>query len=347
MKRWALDYLACPVTGGALQLVDEVGTTDDISSGSLVSAEGRRYPIVDGVPRFAVIPGRATQSAESVESFGFEWNTLNFDLFRSNWVEHVVERNFGTPDFFRDKVVLDCGAGSGMHSRWMLDAGAKRVISLELSETVDGIMRSNLAPHADRNVIVQCDIANPPVRRGIFDVVYCINVIQHTADPAVTTRNLYGLLAPGQSLHVNYYRMPEPWWQQLRLVSAEGFRRAFTARLPKPVLLNLIRLAALGTYVPGLDRLVLQVLICGEVPAGPSFRTRRYRQTVLNTYDWFGSHHFQRHYRCVELISLFKQAGIPLDLIPNLEEVMRLARPGMAFRCVGGSGAPTPRPDSP
>lgn len=335
MKHWALDYLSCPVTRSELQLVDPTVAGDEIVAGELVSREGRRYAIREGVPRFAVIPGQETQSAESVESFGFEWNTLNFDMFHANWLEHVVQRNFGSPDFFKDKVVLDCGAGSGMHSRWMIEAGAARVISLELSNTVDGIMRSNLAPNSDRNLIVQCDIASPPVRKGCFDVVYCINVVQHTADPANTTRNLYALLDEGQQLYINYYRMPEAPWKQLRLISAEAFRRGVTARLPKSLLLFLIRLAALGTYVPVLDRVVMQALICGEVPDGPQFRKRRYRQTVLNTYDWFGSHEFQRHYRCFELLELFSRAGIRLDQIPNLEQVMRLALPGMAFRCIG------------
>lgn len=336
MRHWALDYLACPVTHGPLRLVDPRIENEEIVSGGLVSPEGRRYDIVDGVPRFAVLPGVDTQSGESVESFAFEWNTLNLDLFHANWRQHVAERNFGGTDYLKGKVILDCGAGSGMHSRWMIEAGAARVISLELSNTVDGIMRRNLRGLSDRNLVIQCDIANPPVRRGAFDVVYCINVVQHTRDPAATTRNLYALLGPGQELFVNYYRMPEQWWNQLRVTAAEGFRRKLTARVPKALLLNLIRLAALATFVPLLDRLALQFLICGEVPRGPRFRRRRYRQAVLNTYDWFGSHAYQHHYRCFELLGLFEEAGIDYARIPNLERVIRLAQPGLAFRCVGG-----------
>jgi 2-polyprenyl-3-methyl-5-hydroxy-6-metoxy-1,4-benzoquinol methylase len=339
MKHWALDFLGCPITSSPLRLVDPRVTGDEIVAGHLVSPEGRRYEIIDGVPRFAVVENLETQSAKSVESFGFEWNTLNFDLFHANWMEHIVVRNFESPQFFRGKVVLDCGSGSGMHSRWMIEAGAARVISLELSSTVDGIMRKNLSSYSDRNLIVQCDIANPPVQKGKFDVLYCMNVIQHTKDPAVTTRNLYRLVGDGQELYINYYRMPEAWWKQLRIILGESFRRNFTAKLPKAVLLNLIRAASLATYVPLLDRIALQFLICGEVPPGPQFRARRYRQTVLNTYDWFGSHDFQYHYRCWELLSLFAKAEIKYDRIPNLEQVMRLALPGLAFRFVGDGGA--------
>src|SRR5688572_17884032 len=70
MKTWALDYLACPVTGARLELTDASMDGDEIVRGTLVSPQGRRYPIVNGVPRFAQIEGLDTQSAESVESFG-------------------------------------------------------------------------------------------------------------------------------------------------------------------------------------------------------------------------------------------------------------------------------------
>ena len=342
MRDWALDYLACPVTRGPLRLVDSRIENNEIVAGGLVSPEGRRYEIRDGVPRFVVLPGMETQGTESVASFGFEWNTLNLDLFHANWLAHIAKRNFGGIEYLKGKTILDCGAGSGMHSRWMIEAGAARVISLELSGTVDGIMRKNLAGFSDRNLVVQCDIANPPIRREAFELVYCINVVQHTQDPAKTTGNLYRLLGPGQELYINYYRMPEQWWNQLRVTAAEAFRRKFTARLPKALLLNLIRLACLTTYVPLLDRLALQVLICGEVPPGANFRQRRYRQAVLNTYDWFGSHAYQHHYRCYELLGLFEQAGIAYHQIPNIEEVIRLAQPGLAFRCLGeGTASPT------
>jgi len=335
MKSWALDYLACPVTNGWLHLVDAEINGDDIISGKLISPEGRSYEILNGVPRFSYVVGSNMQTTSSVESFGFEWNTLNFDLFYANWMEHIVKRNFGSTDFFKNKIVLDCGAGSGMHSRWMIEAGAARVISLELSNTVDNIMRTNLAPYSERNLIVQCDIANPPIKKGVVDLIYCINVVQHTKDPVNTTHNLYSLLQEGNELYINYYRMPEDWWGQLRIKMGELFRRKITAKLPKGVLLNLIRMFALTTYLPLLDKIALQFLICGEVPEGEGYKTRRYRQTVLNTYDWFGSHDFQYHYHCSELLTLFTKAGIKLELIPNLETVISQALPGMAFKFVG------------
>lgn len=334
MKSWALEYLACPVSNSALLLVATKTDGDEIIEGYLTSQEGRRYEIIDGVPRFSAIADISVQTASSVESFGYEWNTLNFDLFHTNWIEHIVKRNFGTTDFFKGKIILDCGAGSGMHSRWMIEAGAKRVISLELSNTVDGIMRSNLAPYSEQNLIVQCDIANPPIRKGGVDMVYCINVVQHTKDPVITTHNLYKLLQEGEELYINYYRMPDDWWEQLRIIMGEFLRRKFTAKLPKELLLNLIRILALGTYLPLLDKITLQFLICGEVPNGANYRARRYRQTVLNTYDWFGSHDFQYHYRCSELLDIFCKAKIELDCIPNLERTISLALPGLAFRFV-------------
>src|SRR5688572_22096933 len=63
-----LSILCCPITGESLSL--QAATYDRhnmVRSGMLVSASGRSYPIVRGVPRFV--------SAEQYAgSFGYEWS---------------------------------------------------------------------------------------------------------------------------------------------------------------------------------------------------------------------------------------------------------------------------------
>jgi hypothetical protein len=86
----------------------------------------------------------------------------------------------GSPSYFKDKVIVDCASGSGMHTKWMSEYGAKHVIALELSNSVDGIMRENLRglDHVD---VIQCSIDAPPIRPGsINGLVICNAAIQHT-----------------------------------------------------------------------------------------------------------------------------------------------------------------------
>jgi uncharacterized protein YbaR (Trm112 family)/2-polyprenyl-3-methyl-5-hydroxy-6-metoxy-1,4-benzoquinol methylase len=329
LQRWALEYLACPTTGHSLELRDEVVEHDRILSGRLVCPCGQAYPIQAGVPRF--ISSEGTQDTGSVASFGYQWDTLNFDAFRMNWLEHVVARNFGGPDYFRGKVILDCGAGSGMQSRWMLEAGARRVISLELSQAVDGVVRKNLTGCDDRSLVVQCDIARPPIRGGALDLVYCINVIQHTRDPQETTRSLYRLLCGRGEMVVNYYmrgERPGPAWRVREYLRTQVFKR-----LPKGVLLAVCRALAAVSMVPVLEwPLMKLVAVRGDVPKGPHYLRRKYRQTVLNTYDWHGSHEYQHYFTPRQLEALVREAGIALEKVPNFREVVEQPLPGQALR---------------
>lgn len=129
MTPWLLDHLCDPESGEPLKLLDAVTSpTGQIVSGRLVSSTGN-FPIVDGVPRFVPQNG----ISKSVEAFGDEWNFFNYDQFKANWLKHVAIGSFGSPDYFKDKIVVDCGAGSGMQTRWIAEAGARRVIALELS----------------------------------------------------------------------------------------------------------------------------------------------------------------------------------------------------------------------
>lgn len=330
MRGWALEYLACPIDGSPLELHDARQEGDDIVAGRLVGRNGRSYPIVDGVPRFVAV---AAQTQDTVESFGFEWNELNFDQFFVNWCEHVVLRNFGSLDYFRDRVVLECGSGSGMHARWMLEHGARRVISLELSHSVDGVLKQNLAGFGDRSLVVQCDIADPPIRKGSVDLVYCINVVQHTESPQRTTQRLYELLGGGAELYINYYYREEK--MPLSFHFRELMRRQVFSRLPNRVTLGIFRVLAGAAMVPGLDAaLTRMLLIRGEVPKGSNYLRRKYRQTVLNSYDYFGSHRYQHYFTAGDLRRLFAASGIPMAKVTNFDDVVATWLPGHAFRFV-------------
>lgn len=81
-----LNYLCEPVTKAPLQLVDSIVDADgNIQSGGLIAPSGKRYPIINGIPRFIeYVP------TKTVESFGDEWNYFNFTDFKVNWLTHTI-----------------------------------------------------------------------------------------------------------------------------------------------------------------------------------------------------------------------------------------------------------------
>ena len=202
MTPYLLSILCDPKTKSKLRLENPIYLNDNyIISGELVSEiDNNHYPIINGIPRFT-----EDIKNESVNSFGDEWNYFDFIDYKINWLEHTVKNTFGNITYFKDKIILDAGAGSGSQSKWFLESGAKHVIALELSHSVDGVLSKNLKEF--KNVdILQCSIDNPPLLiNSIPDIVYCHNVIQHTESVEKTANELWNITSVGGEFVFNCY----------------------------------------------------------------------------------------------------------------------------------------------
>ena len=327
MTPFLLSILCDPVTRGPLTLCDaEYDASGNIWSGRLINAEGRVYPVRAGIPRF--VGDESGELAESVRSFGDEWNHFNFKRHKIQWLDHTVANTFGSVDSFRDKVVVDAGAGSGSQSAWMLEAGARHVILLELSHAVDGVISRNLKEGGCSNYdIIQCSIDAPPIADASIDgIVICHNVIQHTPDVKKTAEALFRIVAPGGEFVFNCYPKNDAGFLRslrFRLVHV-GFR-SIMRRAPFSVTLAYARLMGALRLVPLLGYGIEKAGLCvqGEVRdrvKGTAKLKARYRATALNTFDAFGSHTYQ-HYLSDDQIRTMVR-----ELQPASEKVLNLDR---------------------
>ncbi|MDO8500595.1 MAG: methyltransferase domain-containing protein [Gemmatimonadaceae bacterium] len=294
-----LDYLCEPVTKAPLQLVDAVSDADgNIQSGDLVTPTGKRYPIINGIPRFIdFVP------TKTVESFGDEWNYFNFTDFKVNWLSHTVANTFGTTDVFQSKLIVDAGGGSGAQSKWFAEYGASHVIMMDLSHAVDDVVKRNLAGFKNVDVI-QCSIDAPPLRdKSINGIVYCHNVIQHTPSVEKTAHALYALMAPGGEFVFNCYPLNDQGlvrWVRFHLVYRP--LRAVLSRMPFGLIMLYSRIMAALRLVPGFGVFLEKSGFCvqGDIPRLAGEATwarikRRFKNTKLNTFDCYGSHQYQHH----------------------------------------------------
>jgi uncharacterized protein YbaR (Trm112 family) len=305
-----LEMLCEPETKAPLELVDAVvDSHGDIRSGALVSPGGRRYPIVNGIPRFV-----SEVRTDTVESFGDEWNYFNFTDFKIHWLRHTVANTFGSTDVFKDKLIVDAGGGSGAQTRWFAEYGARHVIMMDLSHSVDDVVQRNLRG-LDNVDVIQCSIDTPPLRDGCVDgIVYCHNVIQHTPSVEKTAHALYALTAPGGEFVFNCYRLNDQGplrWVRFHLVYKP--LRAVLSKMPFPVILAYARMMAALRLVPLLGLFLEKSGFCvqGDVPRVEgegrwTYLKRRYRATTLNTFDGFGSHKYQHHKSDQELRDLLQ-----------------------------------------
>jgi len=332
-----IDYLCEPVTKAPLKLTDAVTDIDGhILSGKLVAPSGVCYPIINGIPRFVgFVP------AKSVESFGDEWNHYNFTDFKINWLAHTVANTFGAPDIFNGKLIVDAGGGSGAQTKWFAEYGARHVILMDLSHSVDDVVRRNLAGHKNVDVI-QCSIDAPPLRDNSIDgIVYCHNVIQHTPSVERTAQALYALTAPGGEFVFNCYPLNDQGlmrWMRFHLVYKP--LRAVLSRMPFSIIMFYARTMGVLRQVLGLGWFLEKSGFCvkGDVPQQPGAsvleRTKQsFKATSLNTFDCYGSHQYQHLKTDDEIRTLVKELQPDATKILNAEKYFLRPTPiGCALR---------------
>lgn len=315
MKKEWLKYLVDPVDQTRLNFGQNLKNDKDglIESGSLISKSGHKYKIKNGVP---ILLTRKGQTVSSVESFAYEWEHFDFDFGKQGWLKNIVKPVLRTPSYFKNKVIIECGTGSGRHARWMAEYGAKLVISVELSNSVHGIAKAVTEPYRDKVMLVQADIANIPInpKTTAPDLVTCVNVIQHTKDPAKTLTSLSGILTRKGRLLFNVYLQRG----RSKSLAFLGALRSVTQLLPSQVLLVLTFLVSLTVYHSKFNSKAYKYF-SRLFPISDTFK-----ETWLNFYDLLGKHHFQRFYSEQEVDNLLGSAG--LKILRRKFYVMLLAK---------------------
>ncbi len=108
---------------------------------------------------------------------------------RLDWIDQAVG--------LAGKKVLDVGCGGGILSESMAAKGA-RVTGIDLSERPLGVARLHLLESGQnvdyRNIATETLAEEMP---GAFDVVTCLEMLEHVPDPESTVRACAALVKPG------------------------------------------------------------------------------------------------------------------------------------------------------
>lgn len=112
----------------------------------------------------------------------------------------------------RGKHVLDVGCGGGILAEAMAARGA-RVTGIDLSEAPLAVANLHLKQtglHVDYRRVSAEDLAQE--RPGHFDVVTCLEMLEHVPDPASTIRACAALVKPGGHVFFSTInRNPKAW----------------------------------------------------------------------------------------------------------------------------------------
>ena len=244
MKRKLLEYLSCPSCAGAIRLA-AVGRYEDseIMEGQLTCAScARGFPIVRGVPRFAMPEKVAADKAATAENFGWQWqhfvqsDELYADQFLG-WIAPV------TPEFFKGKVVLEGGCGKGRHTQLAANWGAREVIGVDLSDAVETAFAA--IRKLENAHIVQADVYHLPFSPA-FDYAFSVGVLHHLPDPRAGFRSLASKVKSGGHISAWVYGAENNEWIT-RFI--DPLREKFSSRIDRRALLQLSKFPTALVYL--------------------------------------------------------------------------------------------------
>lgn len=233
-----LNLLCCPACGGELRF-SASETTDDghIMSGQFFcNGCGATYPIVRGVPRF-MLGALPDKVAATVDGFGYEWTSSESALQDTQFSSADTFLQFIEPvqrDYFKDKLVLDAGCGAGRFTLLAQQFGARGVIGVDLSESVDVAFRSTRSlPNV---LIIQADLFALPLKESGFNYAFSIGVLHHTASPRGAFDSILKRVKPSGGISTWVYGRENNGWI---IYGLNPIRNHLTSHLPRSVLLGL------------------------------------------------------------------------------------------------------------
>lgn len=161
------------------------------------------------------------QQNQTAKSFRDKWEQ-NKDLAFSetlregsdifNW---ILNRNgFANIDGFKDWLkgrhnILDAGCGNGRVTALLRKYSPSAVEITGIDLTSAEVARANLADH-EKVTIRQMDLLGDLSDIGPFDLIYCQEVLHHTANPRASFLNLAGRLAENGEIAIYVYKIKSP-----------------------------------------------------------------------------------------------------------------------------------------
>lgn len=129
--------------------------------------------------------------------------------------------------------VLDAGCGSGEALQWLAEAVAPggRVVGIDLAGAHVAAARACAPPET---LVLQADLRHAPLPKASFDLIWCVNTINHVRDPVAAVKSLLTLLRPGGRIALGQSSLlPEmffAWDSRLERVTNEAVRRYYRKR---------------------------------------------------------------------------------------------------------------------
>ena len=129
--------------------------------------------------------------------------------------------------------VLDAGCGTGEALHWLAEAAAPdgRVVGMDLSAAHIAAARASVTAGIE---VMQGDLRDLKLPHASFDLIWCVNTINHLRDPLAALNGLVSLLRPAGRIALGQSSLlPDmyfAWDARLERVTNEAVRRYYRER---------------------------------------------------------------------------------------------------------------------
>lgn len=259
------------------------------------------YPIRKGIPRFLDQP--LTEGERQVKSsFNLEHSRYldsSYLHFTPRLVEQWLDDIQLPPEYFKDKLVLDCGCGSGRWTYAMASLGAT-VVAIDLTDA--GVEITHQGTENFGNVVaLQASVFHLPFRPESFDLVVSWGVLHHTPNTKAAFDRTVPLVRKGGQLYVMVYEKHNPLkyactdlvrWLLRKLPEDRRYRACKAFVIKNPRLYSLVaQFLICAPHPQPDDPLAVSTLQLGLYDAyAPVFNHLHTREEVAG---WFREHQFE------------------------------------------------------
>jgi len=144
-----------------------------------------------------------------------------------------LRRAIGSLGLKPGMAVLDAGCGTGEALQWLSDevGPSGRVIGIDLATAHVAAARERAPPGAH---VLQADVLKAPFPPGSFDLIWCVNTLNHVREPVRGVRTLATLLRPGGRIALGQSSLlPDmyfAWDARLERLTTEAVRQYYRDR---------------------------------------------------------------------------------------------------------------------
>jgi SAM-dependent methyltransferase len=213
------------------KLLKEIFPNAEIIDDKII-INNKKIPIENLIPRFTPNQSYSTGNFSRLRD---KFAELQFDS-KNNTTDRlntILERTQWKKDFFKDKLILECGCGAGPDTEILLKLGAK-VIAVDIAGL--DIAQKNLG-HNDNLLIIQADISDLPFSKNMFDIVWCHRVLQHTPAPEKVLKHILSYKKSNGFVFVHSYAKTLP-----QMFSWKYFLRPLTKNMNDKFLYKLVEI---------------------------------------------------------------------------------------------------------